>query len=634
MKSRFNYTDLIFGIALIITLLFLGIFLFSLPYSHDETFYLTVPFRLVNGDSLVKNEWHLTQFSSLFSYIPTLLWLEIKGSTEGILIFSRCVYLLIQTALTVTIYSFFRKYKIWAVVSAILFLTQFINIMQQISYHSMFVCCLLLLALSIISIYNKKTGISYIFAGVCYALCCICNPIFCFAIILYLAFCIMWKNRKSLSEAFFKLTETAENHIKHKYTAPSNKTHKKKKRKKAKPEKTNSFLQNTENYDCFFSSKAVCYSFIGIGIVAILAIAFFFGTGGTISSVFDNIKNLFASSEYQTNNLSYKIIYAYNDFNDLVSNKAFLLPVLFAVLFLDKKRTENSHRCIYIIISFLISALYFIGIFNKVTDDIYFFEFSFFIFSTVSYIVTKKKNKSLFFCMWLPCTTATVFHLLASASLLSAMNVVLVTSNIAGVFFLADLFKEISDELKLSNSNKGISFKVSQYIFCVALCLQILSHLSFFQIALYTPNSTVKADSGPYCGVLMTEHQASDYEKSIVDLNLIKNYIPSDSPVYIAAWQNWMYLHLERPIGAHTSYYYGAPDPVMLNTYYQQNPDHIPEYIYLPANDYFNNTYYDYSLDDNMRILSEMFNFNVEKLDNGILLKVTQYSPKSENELE
>lgn len=631
MKIRLNKTDFVFGTALVFTVLFLGYFLFSFPYSHDETFYLTIPFRLINGDSLIKDEWHLTQFSSFFSYLPNLLWIKLTGSTEGIVVFMRCVYLFIQIVLAVVIYCFFRKYKLWAVVAAVLFFTQFVSIIQQISYHSMFVCFLLLLALSIISIYENRQTCSYIFAGLFYGLCCICNPFFCLAFILYLISCVMWKYRKQLSEGFFKLIEIIENYIKQKTSSPAKKVSKKKKSKRVKPTKASIFLQNIENYNCFFAAKSVGYAFCGLFIVAIVAVIFFFATGGTVSTIFENIENIFASSEYQTSRWFDKFIYAHTWFNDLVHNKGFLLPILFIVLLVDKKRTTITHRYVYIILSFLLSVVYFIDIFSRVTDDIYFFEFPLLIFSLVSYIITKNKNQTLFFCMWLPCALASVFQLLASASILSAMNVVLIASNTAGVFFIADLFKEMKSERKAIQQKQTVSFEFLRYILCIALSFQLLGHLSFFQIALYTPSSTVKAETGPYLGIQMTEEQAEDYAKTITDLNLIKERISPYSPVYVASWQNWMYLHLERPIGAYTSYYYGEPDIDTLYAYYQQSPEHIPEYIYLPSRDYFNNVYYEYSTEKNLELFSELFEFDIEELPNGTLLKLKEYKSNYAN---
>ena len=108
MVKKLQKTDILFASTLLLGLFLHIFFIFSVPFSDDESFYSLVPFRILNGDSLVRYEWHLTQFSALFAYLPVYIWNAIKGSTEGVVLFMRCVYLLIHTAAAVVVYRFFR----------------------------------------------------------------------------------------------------------------------------------------------------------------------------------------------------------------------------------------------------------------------------------------------------------------------------------------------------------------------------------------------------------------------------------------------------------------------------------------------------------------------------------------------
>ena len=110
MIKKLKKTDLLFAIMMFAVLLLHIFFLFVVPFSDDESHYATVPFRLIMGDSLVQHEWHLTQFASLFTYLPVRIWTAFKGSADGIFIFLRCVYLAIHTSVAVLVYGFFRKY--------------------------------------------------------------------------------------------------------------------------------------------------------------------------------------------------------------------------------------------------------------------------------------------------------------------------------------------------------------------------------------------------------------------------------------------------------------------------------------------------------------------------------------------
>lgn len=656
LKNRLNKTDFVFGIVLVLSLFFLFFFFFGVPYSQDEPFYLTIPFRLMNGDSLVRDEWHLTQFSSLFSFLPTLLWVKLTGSTEGIVLFSRFIYISLQTVITVAVYRFFRRYKLWAVVAAFLYLTQFVNIMWQISYHSMFVCFLLLLTFSIFSIYKSSSVRLYVFAGICFGAGCVCNPVFCVAFGIYLVFCLLWKYRKVLLKPVIRfkikknqLEKIVLEKIPFGKKGKASKSKKKNKRGKLKSqkgknnnsklqievlesEKETNFFPDMENYCCFFSGKAViCFS-IGIFIIAAVAIIFFFATGGTVSSVFNNIDNILNFSDYSARGgIISKFAEVNYVFNLLSFEKPFLLPLLLLILLLDKKRTENSHRGVYLFLTFLLAIMYSVSAFREVVSDLYFLEFPFFLFSTVCYIVTKNKNTTLFRCVWLPSVIGMLFHLFASGSLLSAANVILIISNTAGVFFVAGLFKEIYSEQKNVSEQKNSSTKnklFSGIVCCmlgVAVCLQMFFHMAFYQTAFYTPDSNIKATVGPYAGLSMTQEQYDNYSKIIHDLDYIKEQTDENSRAYINSYQNWMYLYLERPFGIYTSYYPSHPYLEAMQVYFKENPENIPEYIYVPYNDYFNNEYYEITTESIMNTLDKMFEFTTEELSNGKLLTVTKY---------
>lgn len=597
MKSKIKKTHLVFGIALIFSILFLSIFLFTYPFARDEAFYLTVPFRLLNGDSLVQHEWHLTQFSSLFSYLPTMLWLKLTGSADGIVVFSRCVYLLIQTVLTTAIYIFFRKYELWAVIAAILFFTQSSNVIPQISYHTMLMSFLLLLTLSLISIHKKDTVNSYVFAGMCYGLCCICDPNFCFLFVIYLFFCVLWKHRKVFTKIRHQKDDT-DTQIKS--------------------------LSDSGSYNCFFSKKAVICFLSGIMIAATIAVAFFFATDGTIASLVDNINNLLAFSEYKIqgshfNNLISKITTAFKTFNSLSFNNSFLLLLLFALLIYDKKRTKNLHRLIYLFLSFATAIIFVVGAFQKYFNEIYFFEFPFFIISLVCYIITKNKNKTLFYCMWIPGAIAAVSHFFSSNSLLSSINIILIINNTAGVFFIADLFKEMC-----SRQNNKSLLTITRSVLYVALCMQLIIHLSFFSLSLFNQKIINKASVGPYSGIYMTDNQFSNYTKTTADLDLIKERADENSPIYIVSYQScWMYMYTNLPFAAHTAYYLALPDSELLIAYYKENPDRIPEYIYVDYSDYHQNYNYEQTK-EKIAFFRKSFDFTEEELSNGILLTVKE----------
>ncbi len=608
--EKIKKTNALFVIALLFGLILHFLFVIIVPFTNDEGFYITIPFRLLNGDSLVQHEWHLTQFSSLFSYIPVCIWTAIKGSADSIFIFLRFIYLLIHTAMAVVIYKFFKKYGKWAILASMVFYMQMPYRILAISYQSMYVVFLLLLSLCLISIYHKKSVHFCIFAGVCFGCCCVCNPLFCFAFALYLLACTLWTKRQAIMDKIINL----------KSSKSSQKDKKLTKRQKRELKKQGvETLPDIENYNCFFTKEAILRFSCGIFIVAIVAVIFFISTGGTVSSLLNNIENLLGSSEYDI--ASYSIFDKLGDtigyFTRANLYMPFILPAIFIALLFDKKKKDNKHRLAYLSVSLIWAIIFIVAV--LIQSDGYLFATSlpFCVISTVCYLLTENKNKPLFYCMYMPCLIATVFQYLAADTHLATIGIVLVANNVPGVFFAMDLLKEMRND---SKENPEITNNKNHYGLCrniiiISFCIQILFYGIYYQYGQISRIGAVKATTGPYAGLYMTERQYNRYNKTIQDLDYIKSISGENSPVLLATYENWMYLHLDRPFATYTTWYRGVLNLEQLKAYYKENPEKSPKYVYIESSDTNSPT-----VQITMDIVGQMFIFTKEDLSNGALL--------------
>lgn len=608
MIKKLKKTDILFIISLLFVLLIHIFFLFVIPFSDDESHYATVPFRLINGDSLIQHEWHLTQFASLFSYLPVYIWTAIKGSADGMFIFLRCVYLSIHTTMAVIIYRFFRKYGNWAVMASMIFYIQISYRIQAISYQSMFVVFLLLLSLCLISIHKKSSVLFYIFAGICFGCCCVCNPLFCLTFALYLICCLLWTKRQVL----------VKNIVATKSSNPSKKGKKltKRQRREQKQQILNAF-PNMESYNCFFKKEAILWFSCGIFIIAVIAFIFFLSTGGTISSAFENLENLLGSSEYDiaSKSIFLKLTDTVHYFSNANLGMPWILPALFMALLIDENKKQNTHRFVYLSISVLWTILFVFGVIKNLEIYLCAISLPFCVFSTVCYILTENKNKTLFYCMYTPCLIATFFHYLAADTHLAAVGIVLAVNNVVGVFFAMDLWKEMrSVSQNTPETAKKEKNGLFRSVIIVGFCLQILFYGIFYQYDQLYGKDSPKATRGPYSGLYMSEEQYNKYNKSINDIDAIKNISQKDDPVLISSYSNWIYLYLERPMATYTTWFRGSLDLIQLTNYYKENPEKIPKYIYYEASDPAN---------ANVQIVSELFEFTRQDLSNGVLLTVT-----------
>ncbi len=89
MKKNLSKYDYIFVVGMLLVFIMHLLCVFGTDHATlgDESFYPSISLRLINGESLVQHEWELTQFSSLFLYLPVCFWVAIKGSAEGIILF-------------------------------------------------------------------------------------------------------------------------------------------------------------------------------------------------------------------------------------------------------------------------------------------------------------------------------------------------------------------------------------------------------------------------------------------------------------------------------------------------------------------------------------------------------------------
>lgn len=612
MIKKLNRTDFLFMITLVAGLL-LHLLFTLVPHilSADEAFYVSIPFRLINGDSLIQSEWHLSQFSSIFSYLPVFMRMMFKGATDGIILFIRYVYLAIHTGIAVVVYRFFRKYEKWAIVAAAMFYMQVPYKIYGISYNSMLAMFLLLFTLCLLSVYEKQSLKVYVLAGIFYGACCICNPFLCLLFPVYIISCCLWRYK----DYFGKMITTYKNRIKQRNIKKSNK----KQSEKHKIAENTSEIEYAESFNCFFCKKAFFGSFAGVCSIAVISIIFFFCTGGTISSVIQNVGNLLQSSEYEivSGAASVKFTGLWESFNRLTLNMPCLIPLLFTVLLLDKKKMYNVHRVVYMILSLIISLVVVIGIFYEMNYKDCIFSLPFAIFASICYIMTENKNKKLFYCMWCPCVVASVINLFTANTLFTSAGVLLSIGNVAGVFFVCDLFKEMRFIPQSNIKSAKKIFSAGRAVICVGICFQLLVYVMAMQYQQLPTLNSVKASSGPFAGMLMSEEQSASYEMYMSDLDVIKEQCNENDAVMILSCQPWMYLYLQQPIAIYTTWYASEYPIGNLIEYYEQNADKTPKYIYIDENDNV--------IDEILAHLSNIFVFETHTLKGGLLLIVNDY---------
>ena len=170
-------------------------------FAHiDESFYLTIPFRLCQGDSLILHEWHLSQLSSFLLYPVVWLYRVFFPNTVGVLYHFRLIFTFVWVV--VSLFIFFRL-KIISLVGAMLASLSFLFYtpfgIMALSYNSMGI--LFLLCSCVLAVCSEGSGFSWFFSGFFLAGAILCCP---YLLVLYVLFTgatfgtLLWKRKDAI----------------------------------------------------------------------------------------------------------------------------------------------------------------------------------------------------------------------------------------------------------------------------------------------------------------------------------------------------------------------------------------------------------------------------------------------------
>ena len=265
----------------------------------------------------------MSQLSSLFTFLPVWIWTVLVGSADGLILFLRCLYLVVHLVLSLMVYRRFRHHGLWAVAAVLLYFTQTPYRILAFSYNSLLAIFTLLSGLCLLSISQHPTKWKAFLTGLCLGGCCVCNPMFSAAYVAYLVAGMFCLRSPRCQE---KLTAITPGH--------------------------------------FFGKESMVFSSLGVGSLALLTLLFFFLTGGSLAGLFANLPSVFQSSEYglTLTSLWEKVKSSYAFWGIIHLRMPYLLPLLYLVMLLDRKRTAHAHRCVYLFLAFCLGMVQIAGI--------------------------------------------------------------------------------------------------------------------------------------------------------------------------------------------------------------------------------------------------------------------------------
>lgn len=534
---------------------------------NDEAFYLTVPQRFNMGDALIKDEWHLSQLSGFLLMPFVWLFTTITGSTEGIILTARVLYIIFHATVSIVIYTRIRKYGYVSVFASVLYFIYTPYDIMAMSYNTMGLD-LVTLAGVIMGTASYKKKLPLIISGVAFASAVLCCPYLAVAYILY-GICV-------LIHTFIKNKETK-------------------------------FILKSE----LFAGRT--FLFFSIGIFALAAVFLVFAlTRVSVKEILNYLPYLMTDPEHPQIALGARFGMYFKSIYNCHSHfkiALFSYLVMMVVMIIDRKR--KSHRSIYLIVTTAIVIFCYVLFLPQLTYSTYnSIMFPMIFIGITSYILCENKPKPLFASLFVLGIIYSFAICFSSNQYFYVISMVITASNIAGYVFLAQLLKEMKttqDNIEYAVWVKRGSFLFVAFMIFLQGAFQITVKAEHcFWESGNTSNLTAQIKNGPAKGIYTNKNNCNTYELIYSDLQYYKN--KQEDKILFLTSRTWCYLAVDFPYGTLSAWISGEkPSSVdRLKTYYRVNYEEIPKYIYIPKDSEwdFTNLYNDaqssgYSVEEN-----------------------------------
>ena len=534
---------------------------------NDEAFYLTVPQRFNMGDALIKDEWHLSQLSGFLLMPFVWLFTTITGSTQGIILAARVLYIIFHATVSIIIYLRIRKYGYVSVFASVLYFIFTPYDIMAMSYNTMGLDFVTLAGV-IMGTASYKKKLPLIISGVVFAAAVLCCPYLAVAYILY-GICV-------LIHTFIKNKDTK-------------------------------FILKSE----LFAGKT--FLFFSIGIFALAAVFLIFAlTRVSVKEIIEYLPYLMTDPEHPQIALSTRFSMYFSSIYNCHSHfKIALFSYLAIMLIMIIDRKRKYHRSLYLIVTTAIVIFCYVLLLPQLTYATYnAIMFPLIFIGITSYILCENKPKPLFASLFILGIIYSFAICFSSNQYFYVISMVITSSNIASYVFLAQLLKEM--KTSQDNIEYAVWVKRGSFLFVAfmiflqgAFQITVKAEHCFWESG-NTSNLTAQIQNGPAKGIYTNANNCNTYEQIYSDLQYYKSK-PKDKILFLTA-KTWCYLATEFPYGTLSAWISGENNSSVerLRTYYGVNPEEIPKYIYIPKDSEwdFTNIYSDasasgYSVEEN-----------------------------------
>ena len=564
--DRSRRADLIFaaGMTVLLCLMVLRAFR-SVGYSDDSLFVMTA-LRLVKGDRLLVDDWHLTQLNALFLYLPVRLFYAIVKSTDGIMLYMRFLYIFARGATAAATYTVLKKHGPAAsAASALLFFYNIpLNAFMILYYNSLLCLFLQGIFLLIVSNIDNPSAVKLFFCGVLFAAAVVESP-YCalFYFIWTVTVFILALIRKTGKKIKFAVNE-------------------------------------------FFSVKTWCPATAGIFAVFVGFVAVVLSRA-SLGEIIRNLPNIFDDFEYPGGVLYGAKKFVYRTFSFYYGLYKTFPPYLMipgAAVFISACADKGRYRrkALYVSLAAVWCAVSLAVIFTHLRGSFelripqMFSCMAFVLFGAVCFIVTenKSRNRIVFSAGYIISLQGMIARNYESETGFMSGSAMAPVTLTAAVFAVSDVVREIRAEspeiIRKPYKNITAMLAAAALVFQLAAqtdCATEPFYMAEYMFGMSTSYEAmdVRLERGPMKGITTTRNVAQVYNNTLDDLDIIgKEYTGS---LFVPAEFAWIYLYLDKAdFGTYSGYikleYWCDFNRDKVNRYFEYHPEKYPSYIYIP----------------------------------------------------
>lgn len=515
---------------------------------NDEAFYLTVPQRLLQGDALFTQEWHLSQMSSIF-LLPFLgIYHMFAGSFEGVILAARVYYVILHAVVASVVYWRLRKYGYVVVFASLFFFIYSPYDIMAYSYNTMAIDFVVLSGV-ILGTTKFESKIALILGGLFFAASVLCSPYLAIGYAIYIV-CVL--AHLALKKKDMKCALKSE----------------------------------------LFSLKSCLWITVGIAALAVVFLIFVLTRTG-FGDIMNVLPKLLSDPEHPQISMFDKIgkYFQYTvSFHPQFIYAVLAYGITALVMLFDKKR--RLHRSMYLIVTTAIVLFTYALLYPTLTVSSYnYIMYPMLFVGITSYVLCEEKPRELFvslFCLGILYSFAVC---MSSNQYFYVISMAMCTANVASFVFLARLIKEMRE----SEDNLDYA-KLYKYSALTLVVITIVLQ-GYFQLTVKANHcfwETSKPDQlkseikkGPAKGINTNTARADKYNSIYNDLKSYKGKTPAN--FLSLSGETWIYLAMDKFPYATYSAWIGDENIVpfdsvvsRLKEYYSVNPDKTPKYVYIP----------------------------------------------------